>query len=180
MEGTGVPRPVCTTVVRVVVLSAAAALTVGCGGDGSAAAAGIATVERVVDGDTLVVRIGGDRERLRLLGIDAPEATDPEQPPECYGPEATARMAELLEPGAAIKLERDVEARDRFGRLLAYVFRRSDGLFVNLELVEEGFATTLVIEPNVAYRAEFGAAAASARDDSAGLWAACPVDAARG
>jgi micrococcal nuclease len=82
---------------------------------------GHATVVTVIDGDTLDVRIAGRRERVRLIGIDTPETVHPTKPVECFGPEASARAAELLPVGSVVLLRRDVEARDRYDRLLAYV-----------------------------------------------------------
>ena len=131
-------------------------------------------VVRVVDGDTIVARLGGGtEERIRLIGIDTPESVDPRRPVECFGREAARRTAELLPSGTAIRLERDVEARDRFGRLLAYVHRRDDGLFVNLALARDGYAQLLTIPPNVAYADRFAAAVADARAGRKGLWSAC-------
>lgn len=142
-------------------------------GDPAPEEAGTARIVRLVDGDTVVVDIGGREEHVRLLGIDTPESVDPRSPVECYGREAAAKTAELLPPGTAVRLVRDVEARDRYSRLLAYVYRIDDGTFVNLALVSEGFATTLTYPPNVAHADELNAAAARARNDRRGLWAAC-------
>ncbi|MCA1670958.1 MAG: thermonuclease family protein, partial [Actinobacteria bacterium] len=128
---------------------------------------------RVIDGDTVVVSFAGREENVRLIGIDTPESTDPSQPAECFGAEASERTAELLPAGTEVRLERDVEARDRYARLLAYVFRKPDDLFVNLALVEEGYAATLTIEPNVAYVDRFVAAATDAREQGLGLWSTC-------
>lgn len=132
-----------------------------------------ATVERVVDGDTLVVRLGGQQDRVRLIGIDTPETKKPDSPVECFGPEAADRLTALTPPGAEVRMLRDVEERDVYDRLLAYVFL-PDGDFVNLRLVTEGFATTLSIEPNTAFAPEFSAAEAAARQARLGLWGACP------
>jgi micrococcal nuclease len=134
---------------------------------------GRARIERPVDGDTVVVDLGGRRETVRLLGIDTPETVDPDRPTECFGPESSARLAELLPPGTAVRLERDAEARDRYGRLLAYLHRADDDLFVNLTLVEEGYAEVLIIEPNGAYRSALRTAETAAREGGAGLWSAC-------
>jgi len=131
------------------------------------------TVERVVDGDTVVVRLPRGQERVRLVGIDTPETVDPRKPVQCFGKEASNRTKALLPKGTAIRLERDVEARDKYGRLLAYVFRRQDGMFVNLDLAEEGYARPLTIPPNVAYADQFAAAAAEAQRTGRGLWRAC-------
>jgi micrococcal nuclease len=73
-----------------------------------------------------------------------------------------------------VRLERDLEARDRFGRVLAYVYRLPDDLFVNLSLASDGFARPLSIAPNVAYSDRFAGAAADARRARRGLWGACP------
>lgn len=131
-----------------------------------------ATVVDVVDGDTVVLSVAGRRERVRLLGVDAPETVDPDEPVECHGPEASAFLAELLAPGTRVSVTRDVEARDRFGRLLLHVVR-DDGLFVNRHLVATGHARVLVIEPNVAFADEIADAEAAARRERVGLWGAC-------
>jgi micrococcal nuclease len=128
-------------------------------------------VERVVDGDTIVVT---GRRNVRLIGVDAPETKDPNRPVGCYGKEASGFLASLVPEGTAVRLVGDVEQEDRYGRLLAYVYRRSDGLFVNAELVRAGYADVLTIPPNVAHADEFVALAAQARLTSQGLWAACP------
>jgi micrococcal nuclease len=98
---------------------------------------------------------------------------DPDEPVGCYGPEASDRTNGLLPPGTAVLLERDEEARDRYGRLLAYVRRADDGLFVNEALLREGFAETLIIEPNHAYAGQLLAAQDEAQAAGAGLWSAC-------
>jgi micrococcal nuclease len=140
--------------------------------DGSAAP-GAATIVEVVDGDTVEVELAGSTETVRLLGVDTPETVDPDEPVGCYGPEASGRTKSLLPPGTAVLLERDEEARDRYGRLLAYVRRADDGLFVNEALLREGFAETLIIEPNHAYASQLLAAQDEAQASGAGLWSAC-------
>ena len=137
---------------------------------------GEGVVVEVVDGDTVDVRLAAGEERVRLLGVDTPETVDPSRPPECFGAEASARTRELLPAGTVVVLERDVEARDHYGRLLAFVFRRSDRVMVNRALLAEGLATPLTIAPNVAYRAELASVAAQARREGRGLWSACARD----
>ena len=132
-----------------------------------------ATVKNVVDGDTIDVRLGSRTETIRLLGIDTPETKHPTKPVECWGPEASAHTAELLPPGSDVWIERDAEARDRYGRLLAYVHRGDDDLFVNMELVAGGWAVPLSIEPNVAHQSSFAEAAMSAESADLGLWGRC-------
>jgi len=132
-----------------------------------------ATVERVVDGDTIIVRINGRRERVRLIGIDTPESVDPNRPVQCYGHEASARTESLLPPGTKVSLVRDVEARDKYDRLLAYVIRTDDQLFVNLDLIENGFAGPLTYPPNDHYATLFESSADAASAAGVGLWGAC-------
>jgi micrococcal nuclease len=153
-------------------LALAATTVAACAGAPGGAGDGRAVVVAAVDGDTVDVRIAGRRERVRLLGIDTPETKHPTKPVECYGPEAAARLAALLPRGTRITLTRDAEARDDFGRLLAYVHRGD--AFVNLVLVEEGYAATLDIEPNSTYRQVLASAAATARSEGRGRWSACP------
>jgi micrococcal nuclease len=131
-----------------------------------------------VDGDTLDIAFSVEGraviERVRLIGIDTPETKKPNTPIECFGPEASARLAELLPIGAFVVADRDVEARDDFGRLLAYVRRANDDVLVNEVLVREGFARTLFFAPNLALESTLRAAERSARADRRGLWSACP------
>lgn len=177
-----VPRPARRRVRRriaplAVVGLAHAALVVGCSAvQGGQTAPGAATVVHVVDGDTVDLRIGPRTETARLLGIDTPETVKPGAPVDCYGPEASARTKELLPEGTAVRITRDVEVRDRFDRLLVYVVRARDGLFVNRSLVADGFARTLSIAPNDAHRRELATAAAEARSARRGLWDACPPE----
>lgn len=128
---------------------------------------------RVVDGDTLVVDLGGVDERVRLIGIDTPETKDPRRPVQCFGAEASERAEALLPPGTEVLLERDAELRDDFDRLLAYVYRADDDLFVNLTLVREGYAAAFTYPPNVAHTDELTEAADDARREGRGLWGAC-------
>ncbi len=132
-----------------------------------------ATVKEVVDGDTVVVEVAGRTERVRLIGIDTPEVDGGFLPAECYGDEATAFTSALLPIGTNVRLTRDIEARDRYERLLAYVHRSDDGLFVNLEIAAQGYAEALIIEPNTIHADDFYTAAAHARDQGMGLWSAC-------
>ena len=134
---------------------------------------GTATVVRVVDGDTLRVRLGTAEEPVRLLGIDTPETHGRNGLRECFGEEAARRTQDLLPPGTAVRLVRDAEARDRYGRLLAYVYRARDDLFVNLALARDGFAAVLTYPPNVAHAADLVGAAAAAREAGVGLWGRC-------
>ena len=128
------------------------------------------TVAFVVDGDTIAVGAG---ERVRLIGINTPETRDPRVPVECFGKEAAARTAALLPPGTPVRLAFDVERTDRYGRTLAYVYRRGDGLFLNAALVAEGYAQVATYPPNVAHADEFLRLERLARFFGSGLWSAC-------
>lgn len=134
---------------------------------------GVPTVVEVVDGDTLVIDFDGVAEPVRLIGVDTPETRDPRRGPECYGAEATDYVRGLLPPGTRLELTRDAEPRDTYGRLLAYVSRAGDGLFVNLALLEGGYAEPLSIRPNTTHAATFSTASAEARAAGRGLWAVC-------
>jgi micrococcal nuclease len=158
---------------RRIVVAFVVLLAYGCARDGSSTTDGGAVVDRIVDGDTLVADIGEGSERIRLIGVDTPESVKPNSPIECFGKEASAHLAELLPPGTAIRLERDVEARDRYDRLLAYVYRVEDGLFVNLAMAADGYAMVLTVPPNVAHAEDFAGAVARARVEGKGLWSSC-------
>ena len=127
---------------------------------------------RVIDGDTLVVDVDGVPERVRIIGVDAP-AIHPKSRVEPYGPEAVAFVAEQLAE-QRVSLETDVQLRDRFGRLLAYV-RLSDGRDLGLLLAQAGLARELSIEPDTTYQALYAAAVAGARSARKGMWSELPV-----
>jgi micrococcal nuclease len=133
---------------------------------------GRAQVVRVVDGDTIRVRLDGRTERVRYIGVDTPESVKPGTPVQCYAKRAAAANAALV-AGRSVRLVGDVERRDRYGRLLAYVYREPDGAFVNAQLVREGYARTLAIAPNVAHARQFAELAQTARRGGRGLWRAC-------
>ncbi|MCU1454073.1 MAG: nuclease (SNase domain protein) [Acidimicrobiales bacterium] len=159
----------------------AVALLVACSRRGAAPGARLpadgrgapAVVVHIVDGDTVHLRFGSRVERVRLLGMDTPETVKPGTPVQCFGPEASARMKALLPLGSVVRVRRDIEARDRYGRLLLYLWRATDGLFVNLALVQEGYARPLPFSPNFAHRGDIAAAADEADRARRGLWAAC-------
>ena len=133
----------------------------------------VGIVELVIDGDTIDVEIAGRRERVRLIGIDTPETHVADGPPECFGPEASHFTRSLLPIDTEVRLTRDIVGRDDYGRLLAYVYRRSDEVFINEAILAGGYARPLSIPPNDAYASRFVAAAVSAEAGDLGLWAAC-------
>jgi micrococcal nuclease len=144
----------------------------GRGGSGGPPAAAEGLVLKVVDGDTIHVLVAGHREKVRYIGVDTPETKHPTKGVQCYGRAASA-FNERLVGGERVRLVRDVEARDRYGRLLAYVYRARDGLFVNAELARLGYAQPLAIAPDVRHAARFAALAREARRTGRGLWSAC-------
>ena len=162
------------------VLAALGGGAAGCsaqGGDAGDAGRGpgagrLARVQRVVDGDTIGVALGGRSERVRYIGIDTPESAKPGAPVQCFGDRA-ARANERLVGHGRVRLVRDVQERDRYGRLLAYVYRAGDGLFVNARLVRDGYARPLTIPPDVRFADRFRRLAAEARRAGRGLWRAC-------
>ena len=127
-------------------------------------------VTRVVDGDTIEIEGG---EKVRYLGIDTPETVDPRKPVQCFGVEASKKNKELVE-GRMVRLEKDITDRDKYSRLLRYVW--VGDLFINLELVKQGFASSYTYPPDVKYQKEFLAAEREAREAERGLWRACPQE----
>ena len=125
------------------------------------------TVERVVDGDTIKVWVGNALETVRYIGVDTPETVHPNRGVEPYGKAASEFNRGLVE-GRQVRLEFDVEQRDRYGRLLAYVY--VDTIFVNAELIRQGFAQLMTVPPNVKHVDQFISLQAIARGDNRGLW----------
>jgi micrococcal nuclease len=130
-----------------------------------------ATVVKTIDGDTIVVRTdAGATLTIRLLGVDTPETHHPTKPVECFGPEAAAYTDAHLR-GRTVQLEGDIEARDRYGRRLAYVIL--DGERFNDVLLRRGFARLLVIEPNHAHARTMLSEELEAKRAGRGLWSEC-------
>ena len=121
-------------------------------------------VERVIDGDTLLLTNG---EKVRLIGVDTPETKHPQKPVERFGKEAylfTKRMVE----GKEVRLEFDWQKRDKYGRLLAYVYL-TDGTFLNAEIIKQGYGFAYTRFP-FKYLEEFRKYEREARDNKRGLW----------
>jgi micrococcal nuclease len=133
----------------------------------------LATVTRVVDGDTIHVDIDGRDYSLRYIGIDTPETVDPRRPVGCYGAEASDRNKALVE-GKQVGLEHDVSETDQFDRLLRYVWLLGeDGaptVMVNAALVRDGYAQVVTYPPDVKYQETFLALQREAREAGRGLW----------
>jgi micrococcal nuclease len=137
-------------------------------------------VDRVIDGDTIVVLMNGEDETVRLLGMDTPETVDPRKPVQCFGPEASAETKSLLD-GREVSLQNDPTQsdRDKYGRLLRYVFR-DDGLFVDEFLVQQGFAREYTyFGVPYKYQTIFRTDQAAAKSAGLGLWATSTCDGKR-
>ncbi len=124
-------------------------------------------VTRVIDGDTIEIEGG---EKVRYIGMDTPETVDPRKSVQCFGEEAHRRNAQFVE-GKMVRLEKDATNLDKYGRLLRYVYL--DDQFINLLLVQEGFAHAYTYPPNVKYADQFVKAEHSARAQKRGLWSSC-------
>ena len=129
-----------------------------------------AVVTRVVDGDTFEVRIEGDAEDVRLIGVDTPETVAPGEPVQCFGPQASRFSHRLLE-GRRLRLRFDAERRDVYGRLLAYAYL--DGRLLNADLIRRGLARTLTIPPNDRFAGRFRRLEMRAARAGKGLWSVC-------
>ena len=127
-------------------------------------------VTRVVDGDTIDVLLDGKVERLRLIGINTPETVDPRKPVECFGREAKEKAESILS-GRRIELESEPlqDERDKYGRLLRYVFLE-DGTNFNLLMIREGYAYEYTYDLPYKYQTEFKQAQKYAEGNELGLW----------
>lgn len=125
-------------------------------------------VKRIVDGDTFYIDDGTEKgSSVRLIGVDTPETKHPRKEVEYYGKEASDYLKTLL-AGKTVRLEFDVQERDRYGRLLAYVYVGKT--FVNADLVKNGYAQIATYPPNVKYVELFQKLETEARENNRGLW----------
>jgi micrococcal nuclease len=133
-----------------------------------------ALVTRVVDGDTVEVSIGGRSEEVRYIGVDTPETVDPDEPVQCFGPQSSAFNHRLVED-RRVELDFDAERRDKYGRLLAYVYL-PDGRLVEAMLARRGLARTLTIAPNDSKAALLERLSRAAARRGRGLWGGCGAE----
>lgn len=134
-------------------------------------------VSKVVDGDTIEVMKNGQILKVRFIGINTPETVDPRRGVQCFGKEASDETKNLLN-GQRVILEKDISDKDKYDRLLRYVFRlNSDGsmVFVNDYLVRMGFAQVSTYPPDVKYEERFKKAQRLAKINKIGLWGRCPL-----
>ena len=137
----------------------------------SSTTASLVPVTKVTDGDTIHVTYLGRDERVRLIGVDTPEVPWYGGKSECYGVEAGLYARRRLS-ARSVRLGFDVTRRDRYGRLLAYVYL--GGELFNLTLVRLGYAVADPVRPDTAMAVQFASAEAVARTSGRGLWFACP------
>jgi micrococcal nuclease len=135
---------------------------------------GLYSVSRFVDGDTIDVDMGGHNETVRFIGMDTPETHKPNTPVQCYGQEAAAYTKQLIGTNR-VRLQADPldTNRDRYGRLLRYVYL-PDGTLVEAKLISEGYAFAYTLFP-FQKKDEFKALEAQAKTSGKGLWSACQV-----
>ena len=124
---------------------------------------------RVVDGDTIIL---STKERVRLIGVDTPETKHPNRPVEYYGMEASAFTKKMVE-GKDVRLEYDQQQRDKYGRLLAYVYLM-DGTFLNAEIIKQGYGNAFTKFP-FKYMKQFRQYEKDTRENKRGLWADKPT-----
>ena len=143
-------------------------LITGCGSEQTNSTLLDAEVTKVVDGDTLHVMISGKKETIRLLLVDTPETVHPTKQVQPFGPEASNYMKEKLN-GEEVQVELGIGERDKYGRLLAYVYH--DNQMLNKLLLEKGLArVAYVFEPNTKYIDEFNEIQKQAQNEQVGIW----------
>lgn len=125
-------------------------------------------VTRVVDGDTIIVDLNGVEERVRLIGIDTPESVHPDASRNLPEGKVASEFTKSRLEGKEIELEFDVQERDQYGRLLAYVWY--NGEMFNKVLLQEGYARVATYPPNVKYVDEFTEIQKVARENNKGFW----------
>lgn len=126
-------------------------------------------VVRVVDGDTFVIKYNGKDEKVRLIGVDTPESVHPDEKKNTGFGEQVSDFSKKMLSGKNIEIEFDVQQRDKYGRLLAYVYL--DGQMYNKLLLEKGYAKLATYPPNVKYVENFTVIQKQARQNNVGLWA---------
>ena len=157
---------------KVLFLLASLAILAGCGSGAGDRQKGEnqnwVRVARVIDGDTFEIINKGKSEKVRLIGVDTPETVKPNSGVQPFGPEASSFTKKMIE-GKLVRLEFDVQERDKYGRLLAYVYLE-DGTLLNSRLLEEGLATIMTVPPNVRMADTFLGIQKKARKQKKGIW----------
>lgn len=127
-------------------------------------------VTKILDGDTIQVKIGKEIYTIRMLGIDTPETVDPRKKPQCYGKEASDKTKELLTGySVTIKTDSTQNILDKFGRILAYI-DREDGLSINQYLLQNGYAREYTYDKKYEKQNTFKTLETNAKEEKLGLW----------
>ena len=140
------------------------------------------TVTKIIDGDTIKINYKGEEESIRLIGVDTPESKANKKAKKdagktggdvetitAMGKEAVNFTKSLVKPGDRVLVELDIQVRDKYGRLLAYIYL-PNGKMLNEEIVRAGYATIMTYPPNVKYEERFLKAYREAREGKRGLW----------
>lgn len=127
-----------------------------------------ATIQHVVDGDTVYVLLDGKRTKVRLLNVSAPEVAHEQKPAECLGNEATAFLTQKLPKGSKVELDFDIERFDKYGRTLAGITYKNE--FINESMVASSHATAMKIKPNIKHYEQLRAAQRVAQQSQLGLF----------
>lgn len=128
-------------------------------------------VERVIDGDTIVADVDGRSETIRLIGVDAPESVHPDRSRNtAEGKKAAEYVRSLLEDQRKIYIEYDASERDRYHRVLAYVYLQDGKTMLNEHLLKEGYAAVMTVQPNTRYADDFYKLQRKAREEKKGIW----------
>lgn len=148
--------------------------------EGASASADVLSFEaakilRVVDGDTIEIELDGEKEKVRIIGINTPESVDPRRPVECFGKEASAKAKELFEQsksGEVVYIESDPSqsSQDRYGRLLRFVYLDGGATDFGLEMIKQGYAQEYTYDDPYAYQIDYLNAQVSAQVNEFGLW----------
>lgn len=129
-----------------------------------------AELVRVVDGDTIIVSIDNNDERVRIIGINTPESVKPNSPVECFGKESSAHITNLLNQSGNLRIETDPtqDTRDRNGRLLAHVF--VGDVNIAQQMIADGYGYEYTYRVPYIYQSEYRSAEKDARENKRGLW----------
>lgn len=138
------------------------------------AAHGPFEVDHVADGDTLTLDCDHQKIRVRLIGVDTPETVDPDEPVQCYGPEASHKTKQLASTDVWIGLDPSQGIHDRYGRTLAYVWV-ANGTMINKKLIADGYGREYAYYRSgpYKYQQQFKKAETKAQARRAGLWGEC-------
>ena len=140
--------------------------------EGIAADKEVVTIDRVVDGDTILIKYNGEDTKLRIIGINTPETVDSRKPIECFGPEASSYLSALL-TGKSVSIETDYtqDDTDKYGRLLRYVYLDNED--VGYKIISGGYGYEYTYNIPYQKQSQYKNAQAEAMENGVGLWTSC-------